>query len=36
VWKFLYDVYGGGPVLRRRTIQLYEPPLDAEPPAAEA
>ena len=24
VWTFLHDIYGGGPALRRRTIDLYE------------
>jgi len=23
VWRFLHDKYGGGPELRRRTIDLY-------------
>lgn len=24
VWNYLYNIYGGGPVLRRRTIDIYK------------
>ena len=24
VWNYLYNIYGGGPVLKRRTIDIYK------------
>lgn len=27
VWNFLHAIYGGGPVLKRREINIYTPPV---------
>lgn len=33
VWRFFHDLYGGGPLMRRRDrIQIEDPPVDAIPP----
>jgi len=36
VWRFLHGVYGGGPVLRRKEINLYEGFAPARPQGAGA
>ena len=28
VWDFLHDIYGGGPLLKRRSLDIYAEPAD--------